>query len=73
MICSTVCFLGAMLPPFLSLVSLILTGPVLGGQVTAAVNYALRALPGFRHLGWRLLGYLYYMPGLRQLEDLGYA
>ena len=39
----------------------------------AAVNYALRALPGFRCLGWRLLGYLYYVPGLRQVEDLGYA
>ncbi|MSP77961.1 MAG: DUF393 domain-containing protein [Dehalococcoidia bacterium] len=38
-----------------------------------AVNFALRALPGARHIGWRLLGWLYYLPLLRRIEDLAYA
>ncbi len=39
----------------------------------AAVNYALRTLPGRRHIGWRLAGALYHLPVVRQLEDVAYA
>lgn len=39
----------------------------------AAVNYALRTLPGHRHIGWRLAGALYYLPVMRQIEDVAYA
>jgi predicted DCC family thiol-disulfide oxidoreductase YuxK len=39
----------------------------------AAVNFALRKLPGARHVGWRLIGRLYTLPTVRQAEDAGYA
>lgn len=39
----------------------------------AAAAFALRALPAFSRAGWRLLGWLYYLPGLRQVVDAGYA
>ncbi len=46
-------------------------GPrVYGGA--AAVNFLLRQMPGRRRVGWRWLGRAYRVPGIRQVEDLGY-
>ena len=38
-----------------------------------AVSYALRRLPGIRRLGWRLLGCVYLVPVIKQIEDAGYG
>lgn len=38
-----------------------------------AMSYALRSLPGRRNRGWRFLGHLYYVPIVKQIEDVGYA
>ena len=40
---------------------------------SSAITYALRALPGIRNAGWRLLGTVSGLPGLRLLADIGYA
>ena len=37
-----------------------------------AVNYALRRSRGHWSLGWRFLGGLYLLPGIRQIQNLGY-
>ncbi|MCB2198751.1 DUF393 domain-containing protein [bacterium] len=39
----------------------------------AAINYGFRKTTLPSSLGWRLLGRLYPLPGIRQAEDLGYA
>lgn len=39
----------------------------------AAVNYTLRSLSGKTRIGWRLLGYLYLLPVVRQIEDIVYS
>lgn len=39
----------------------------------SAITYALRALPGIRNTGWRLMGRVWGLPGLRMLTDIGYA
>ncbi|MBM3945397.1 MAG: DUF393 domain-containing protein [SAR202 cluster bacterium] len=34
-----------------------------------AISYALRRLPGAGAIGWKLLGYLYLIPIVKQIED----
>jgi predicted DCC family thiol-disulfide oxidoreductase YuxK len=41
-------------------------------RAAGAINAVLMRLPGTRNFHWRVLGWLYRVPGLRQLEDLGY-
>lgn len=37
-----------------------------------AINYALRNLPCAENMAWRLLGYLYLIPGIRQIQNSVY-
>jgi len=36
------------------------------------IAWLLRTLPGWRSIGWRMLGALIPIPGIRQLANLGY-
>lgn len=47
-------------------------GGVRAWRGAAGINRALTRLHG-RHWFWRLMGWLYFLPGIRQLEDLGYS
>ena len=41
-------------------------------RAAAAINAILSGLPGPRNVFWRILGRLYRVPGLKQIEDWGY-
>jgi predicted DCC family thiol-disulfide oxidoreductase YuxK len=41
-------------------------------RAAAAINGVLRRLPGWRNLHWRIAARLYWVPGVRQLEEAGY-
>ena len=41
-------------------------------RAAAAINGVLARLPGWRNLHWRVAARLYWMPGVRQLEEAGY-
>jgi len=38
----------------------------------SAINGVLASLPGKRNVLWRLLSYLYRVPGIKQMEEIGY-
>ena len=41
-------------------------------RAAAAINGVMRRLPGSRNAFWRFISAFYFIPGIKQLEELGY-